>query len=96
MAIVDTLLTASVPVDATDHKGLTPLMMACMFGRSMMAAYLLGKVNSLTSNKQTTNTLYRALRHTSPTLMVILLFTGRRIKASLASCRCSYTQGSTP
>ena len=51
MAIVDTLLTASVPVDATDHKGLTPLMMACMFGRSMMAAYLLGKVNSLTSNK---------------------------------------------
>ena len=31
------------PVDATDHKGLTPLMMACMFGRSLMAAYLLGR-----------------------------------------------------
>ena len=34
---------ADVPVDATDHKGLTPLMMACMFGRSLMAAYLLGR-----------------------------------------------------
>ena len=45
VAVVDTLLTAGVPVDATDHKGLTPLMMACMFGRSMMSAYLLGKVS---------------------------------------------------
>ena len=36
-------MQASVPVDATDHKGLTPLMMACMFGRSLMAAYLLGR-----------------------------------------------------
>jgi len=43
VAIVDILLTAGVSVDATDHKGLTPLMMACMFGRSMMAAYLLGQ-----------------------------------------------------
>ncbi len=34
---------SGVPVDATDHKGLTPLMMACMFGRSLMAAYLLGR-----------------------------------------------------
>ena len=25
------------------YQGLTPLMMACMFGRSMIAAYLLGK-----------------------------------------------------
>ena len=32
-----------VGVDATDHKGLTPLMMACMFGRSLTAAYLLGR-----------------------------------------------------
>ena len=46
VAVVDTLLTAGVPVDATDHKGLTPLMMACMFGRSMMSAYLLGKVST--------------------------------------------------
>ena len=46
VAVVDTLLTAGVPVDATDHKGLTPLMMACMFGRSMMSAYLLGKVRN--------------------------------------------------
>ena len=51
VAVVDILLAngvgsgagAGVPVDATDHKGLTPLMMACMFGRSMAAAYLLGK-----------------------------------------------------
>ena len=43
VAVVDILLTAGVAVDATDHKGLTPLMMACMFGRSMMAAFLLGK-----------------------------------------------------
>ena len=45
VAVVDILLGngAGVPVDATDHKGLTPLMMACMFGRSMAAAYLLGK-----------------------------------------------------
>ena len=43
VAIVDILLTSGVAVDATDHKGLTPLMMACMFGRSMMAAFLLGK-----------------------------------------------------
>ena len=46
VAVVDTLLTAGVPADATDHKGLTPLMMACMFGRSMMSAYLLGKVRN--------------------------------------------------
>ena len=45
MAVVDILLGpgSGIPVDATDHKGLTPLMMACMFGRSMAAAYLLGK-----------------------------------------------------
>ena len=47
VAVVDILLGSGggpgVPVDATDHKGLTPLMMACMFGRSMAAAYLLGK-----------------------------------------------------
>ena len=44
VAVVDILMSkAGVSVDATDHKGLTPLMMACMFGRSMMAAYLLGK-----------------------------------------------------
>ena len=45
VAVVDILLGpgAAIPVDATDHKGLTPLMMACMFGRSMAAAYLLGK-----------------------------------------------------
>ena len=40
VAVVDILLSAGAcPVDATDHKGLTPLMMACMFGRSLMAAY---------------------------------------------------------
>ena len=45
VAVVDILLGpgSGIPVDATDHKGLTPLMMACMFGRSMAAAYLLGK-----------------------------------------------------
>ena len=44
VAVVDILLSAGAcPVDATDHKGLTPLMMACMFGRSLMAAYLLGR-----------------------------------------------------
>ena len=45
VAVVDILLGpgSGIAVDATDHKGLTPLMMACMFGRSMAAAYLLGK-----------------------------------------------------
>ncbi|GLH16666.1 Palmitoyltransferase [Gryllus bimaculatus] len=41
---------AGVAVNAADFKGLTPLMTACMFGRSATAAFLLGMgaVNHLT------------------------------------------------
>lgn len=41
-AVVQVLLQAGVAVNAADFKGLTPLMTACMFGRTATAAYLLG------------------------------------------------------
>nr|CAH7753460.1 unnamed protein product [Callosobruchus chinensis] len=41
-ALVQVLLAAGVAVNAADFKGLTPLMTACMFGRTGAAAFLLG------------------------------------------------------
>ena len=41
-AVVQVLLQAGVAVNAADFKGLTPLMTACMYGRTATAAYLLG------------------------------------------------------
>lgn len=40
--MVQVLLQAGVGVNAADLKGLTPLMTACMYGRTATAAYLLG------------------------------------------------------
>lgn len=40
--VVQILLQAGVGVNAADLKGLTPLMTACMYGRTATAAYLLG------------------------------------------------------
>lgn len=40
--VVQVLLLAGVGVNAADLKGLTPLMTACMYGRTATAAYLLG------------------------------------------------------
>lgn len=46
-AVVQVLLQAGVAVNGADFKGLTPLMTACMFGRTATAAYLLGMGNTL-------------------------------------------------
>jgi len=77
VAVVDILLTAGVPVDATDHKGLTPLMMACMFGRSMMAAYLLGKgAAPHLTDMNGDSALHWAAYKGFPGLMQMLIYSG--------------------
>ena len=68
-------LQADVPVDATDHKGLTPLMMACMFGRSLMAAYLLGRgARPHLTDMNGDSALHWAAYKGFPSLMQVLAF----------------------
>nr|XP_040568396.1 probable protein S-acyltransferase 23 isoform X2 [Lepeophtheirus salmonis] len=77
VAIVDLFLTAGVHVDATDHKGLTPLMMACMFGRSMMAAYLLGRgAQPHLTDMNGDSALHWAAYKGFPALMQMLIYSG--------------------
>ncbi|XP_023331098.1 probable protein S-acyltransferase 23 isoform X2 [Eurytemora carolleeae] len=77
VAVVDLLLEAGVPVDATDHKGLTPLMMACMFGRSMIAAYLLGKgAAPHLTDMNGDSALHWAAYKGYPGLMQMLIYSG--------------------
>jgi ankyrin repeat protein len=68
---------AGVPVDATDHKGLTPLMMACMFGRSLMAAYLLGRgARPNLTDMNGDSALHWAAYKGYPSLMQMLIYSG--------------------
>ena len=72
-----TLFQAGVPVDATDHKGLTPLMMACMFGRSLMAAYLLGRgARPNLTDMNGDSALHWAAYKGYPSLMQMLIYSG--------------------
>ncbi|XP_006818309.1 uncharacterized protein LOC100368376 [Saccoglossus kowalevskii] len=43
IAVVDILLQAGVSIDTTDAKGCTPLIIACQYGQTMLAGYLMGK-----------------------------------------------------
>lgn len=45
--IVDILLQYGVNIDTTDLKGCTPLIVACQYGHTMMAGYLMGKGSRL-------------------------------------------------
>ena len=68
---------AGVPVDATDHKGLTPLMMACMFGRSLMAAYLLGRgAQANLTDMNGDSALHWSAYKGFPSLMQMLIYSG--------------------
>ena len=70
-------LQAGVPVDATDHKGLTPLMMACMFGRSLMAAYLLGRgAQANLTDMNGDSALHWSAYKGFPSLMQMLIYSG--------------------
>ena len=64
-------------MDATDHKGLTPLMMACMFGRSLMAAYLLGRgARPHLTDMNGDSALHWAAYKGFPSLMQMLIYSG--------------------
>jgi len=77
VAVVDILLSAGVGVDATDHKGLTPLMMACMFGRSLTAAYLLGRgAQPHLTDMNGDSALHWAAYKGYPSLMQMLVYSG--------------------
>ena len=66
-----------MPVDATDHKGLTPLMMACMFGRSLMAAYLLGRgAQANLTDMNGDSALHWSAYKGFPSLMQMLIYSG--------------------
>jgi ankyrin repeat protein len=66
-----------VGVDATDHKGLTPLMMACMFGRSLTAAYLLGRgAQPHLTDMNGDSALHWAAYKGYPSLMQMLVYSG--------------------
>ena len=41
--VVDLLLQNGVSIDETDRKGVTPLIVSCQYGMTMLAAYLIGK-----------------------------------------------------
>jgi len=43
ISIVDILLQSDVVLDIQDNKGCTPLTVACQYGQTMLAGYLLGK-----------------------------------------------------
>ena len=43
IAIVDILLSVGVPIDVMDSKGCTPLIVACQYGKTMLAGFLMGK-----------------------------------------------------
>ena len=75
VAVVDILLSGGVGVDATDHKGLTPLMMACMFGRSLTAAYLLGRgAQAHLTDMNGDSALHWAAYKGYPSLMQMLVY----------------------
>ena len=64
-------------MDATDHKGLTPLMMACMFGRTLMAAYLLGRgAQPHLTDMNGDSALHWAAYKGFPALMQMLIYSG--------------------
>ena len=71
------IFQSGVTVDATDHKGLTPLMMACMFGRSLMAAYLLGRgAQPHLTDMNGDSALHWAAYKGFPSLMQMLIYSG--------------------
>ncbi|EEB15132.1 Palmitoyltransferase TIP1, putative [Pediculus humanus corporis] len=76
-AIVQLLITAGVAVNATDFKGLTPLMTASMFGRGTTAAFLLGMgaFNHLTDVNGDT-ALHWAAYKGHPDLVRLLMYSG--------------------
>lgn len=43
IAIVEILLQCGVDIDCVDSKGCTPLIVACQYGQTMLAGYLMGK-----------------------------------------------------
>ncbi len=43
IAAVDVLLQLGVNIDVSDNKGCTPLIVACQYGKTMLAGYLMGK-----------------------------------------------------
>lgn len=76
-AVVQILLQAGVGVNAADLKGLTPLMTACMYGRTATAAYLLGMnaQNHLTDINGDT-ALHWAAYKGHPDSMRLLMYSG--------------------
>lgn len=76
-AVVQVLLQTGVNVNAADLKGLTPLMTACMYGRTATAAYLLGMnaQNHLTDINGDT-ALHWAAYKGHPDLMRLLMYSG--------------------
>lgn len=75
--MVQVLLQTGVNVNAADLKGLTPLMTACMYGRTATAAYLLGMnaQNHLTDINGDT-ALHWAAYKGHPDLMRLLMYSG--------------------
>jgi ankyrin repeat protein len=43
IAVVDVLLQRGVNIDVLDKKGCSPLIVACQYGKTMLAGYLMGK-----------------------------------------------------
>ncbi len=43
IAVVDVLLQAGVNIDTPDNKGCSSLIVACQYGKTMLAGYLMGK-----------------------------------------------------
>lgn len=77
-SVVQVLLQqAGVPVNAADFKGLTPLMTACMYGKTATAAFLLGMSaqNHLTDINGDT-ALHWAAYKGYPDLMRLLMYSG--------------------
>ncbi len=43
ISVVEILLQAGVSLESKDSKGCTPLIVACQYGQTMLAGYLMGK-----------------------------------------------------
>ncbi|KAL3879254.1 hypothetical protein ACJMK2_031558 [Sinanodonta woodiana] len=77
IAIVDILLQAGVPLDCTDGKGCTPLIVAAQYGQTMLAGYLMGKGARLQMvDKDGDNALHWAAFKGFSELMRLLIYSG--------------------
>ncbi|KAL8604074.1 hypothetical protein ACOMHN_024899 [Nucella lapillus] len=77
IAVVDILIQTGISIDTVDNKGCTPLIVACQYGQTMLAGYLMGKGARLQlTDKDGDNALHWASFKGHPELIRLLIYSG--------------------